>query len=104
MPARLHDSGLGPSLGRRVVLTGGASQIAGLRDIAQHVMDKQVRMGRPIRLSGLPDAVSGPAFSTAAGLLTYVSERADEMPATIMEQAEAGSVWERARLWLRENW
>ncbi|MCE7887256.1 MAG: cell division protein FtsA [Alphaproteobacteria bacterium PRO2] len=102
--ARLHDSGLGPALGRRVVLTGGASQIAGLRDIAQHVMDKQVRMGRPIRLSGLPDAVSGPAFSTAAGLLTYVSERADEMPATIMEQAEAGSVWERARLWLRENW
>lgn len=102
--ARLHDSGLGPALGRRVVLTGGASQIAGLRDIAQHVMDKQVRMGRPIRLSGLPDAVSGPAFSTAAGLLTYVSERADEMPATIMAQAEAGSVWERARLWLRENW
>lgn len=102
--ARLHDSGLGPALGRRVVLTGGASQIAGLRDLAQHVMDKQVRLGRPIRLSGLPDAVSGPAFSTVSGLLTYMSERTDEMPARIMEQVEAGSLWERTKLWLRENW
>lgn len=102
--ARLHDSGLGPALGRRVVLTGGASQIAGLRDLAQHVMDKQVRLGRPIRLNGLPDAVSGPAFSTAAGLLTYVSERTDEMPARIMEQVEGGNLFERAKLWLRENW
>ena len=102
--ARLQDSGLGPALGRRVVLTGGASQIAGLRDVAQHVMDKQARLGRPIRLNGLPDAVSGPAFSTVAGLLTYVSERGHEMPAQIMAQAEAGSLWERVRLWLKENW
>jgi cell division protein FtsA len=102
--ARLHDSGLGPALGRRVVLTGGASQIAGIREVAQHVMDKQVRLGRPIRLSGLPDAVSGPAFATAAGLLTYMSERTDEMPARIMQQAESGTIWEKTKVWLRENW
>lgn len=102
--ARLNDSGLGPALGRRVVLTGGASQIAGLRDLGQHVLDKQVRLGRPIRLSGLPDAVSGPAFATTAGLLTYVSERSEEMPAEVTAHAPAGSLWERTRLWLRENW
>jgi cell division protein FtsA len=101
---RLEDSGLGPALGRRVVLTGGASQIPGLRDLGQHVLDKQVRLGRPIRLGGLPDAVAGPAFATTAGLLTYISERADEMPAQIMAQVEPGSLWERTRLWLRENW
>ncbi len=102
--ARLKDSGLGAVAGRRVVLTGGASQMAGTKDLVQHVLDKQVRLGRPIRLSGLPDAVSGPAFATTAGLLTYMSERTDEMPARIMEQAEAGSLWERARYWLKENW
>lgn len=102
--ARLKDSGLGSSLGRRVVLTGGASQMAGLKDLSQHVLDKQVRLGRPIRLGGLPDAVSGPAFATTAGLLTYMSERTDEMPAKIMEQAEPGSIWERVRYWMRENW
>jgi len=102
--ARLHDSGLGPALGRRVVLTGGSSQIAGLRELAQHVLDKQVRLGRPIRLTGLPDAVSGPAFATTAGLLTYISERGDEMPAQIMSQVEAGSLWDRVKYWMKENW
>ena len=102
--ARLNDSGLGPALGRRVVLTGGASQMAGMRDLAQHVLGKQARMGRPIRLSGLPDAVSGPAFATTAGLLTYVSERSNEMPAEIVSQIQAGSLWERVRYWLRDNW
>jgi cell division protein FtsA len=102
--AHLNDSGLGPSLGQRVVLTGGGSQMAGIRELAQHVMGKQVRLGRPIRIGGLPDAVSGPAFATTAGLLTYVSERSDEMPAEIVAQVEAGGMWERVKYWLRENW
>ncbi len=102
--ARLKDSGLEAAAGRRVVLTGGASQLPGLRELGQHVLDKQVRLGRPIRLTGLPDAVSGPAFSTTAGLLTYISERSDEMPAEIMAQVEPGNLWESIRLWLKENW
>lgn len=102
--ARLKDSGLGTAAGRRVVLTGGAGQMPGLRDLGQLVLDKQVRLGRPIRLSGLADAVSGPAFATTAGLLTYLSERADEMPAQIMAQVEPGNMWERVKYWLRENW
>ncbi|MCB1720632.1 MAG: cell division protein FtsA [Rhodospirillales bacterium] len=102
--AKLNDSDLGNAIGRRVVLTGGSSQIQGLKDLAGHVLDKQVRLGKPIRLTGLPDAVSGPSFATTAGLLTYISERADEMPAQIMAGAETGSLWERVRFWLKENW
>lgn len=102
--ARLNDSGLGSAIGRRVVLTGGASQIPGLRDLGQLVLDKQVRLGRPIRVSGLAEAVNGPAFATTAGLLTYVSERMDEMPAEIMAQVEPGTLWQRVRYWLKENW
>ena len=102
--AKLSDSGLGNAIGRRVVLTGGSSQIQGLKDLAGHVLDKQVRLGKPIRLTGLPDAAAGPAFATTAGLLTYISERSDEMPAQIMAQVEPGSLWERVRYWLKENW
>jgi cell division protein FtsA len=102
--AKLKDSGLGTMLGRRVVLTGGSSQISGIKDLAEHVLDKQVRLGKPLRLSGLPDATSGPSFATTAGLLAYISERGDEMPAEIMASAEAGSLWERVRFWLKENW
>lgn len=101
---RLRDSGLGNVVGRRVVLTGGGSQMPGMRELAQSILDKQVRLGRPIRLNSLPDAVSGPAFATTAGLLTYVTERHEEMPAEIMATVEPGSVWERVKYWWKENW
>ncbi len=102
--SRLSDSGVGPMAGRRVILTGGASQMPGLRDLAQQVLDKQVRLGRPIRIDGLAEAVNGPAFATTAGLLTYVAERSDEMPAEIMAQIEPGNLWQRVKYWMRENW
>ncbi len=102
--AKLSDSGLGKVIGRRVVLTGGTSQMPGICDLAQHVLDKQARVGKPLRLAGLPDAVSGPAFSTVAGLLVYASEHIDEMPAEIMAQVRPDSFTGRAKLWLKENW
>lgn len=101
---KLEESGQGAAIGRRVVLTGGASQLPGLRDLAQMILDKQVRLGRPIRLSGLPDAVSGPAFSTAAGLLTYLASNTHEMPAEIMASVDSGSLWDKLKYWWKENW
>ena len=92
------------AIGRRVVLTGGASQLPGLRDLSQLILDKQVRLGRPIRLSGLPDGVSGPAFSTAAGLLTYAASHSHEMPAEIIASVNSGSLVDRFKVWWRENW
>lgn len=102
--AKLEDSGLSNIIGRRVVLTGGSSQIPGIKDLATHVLDRQVRLGKPIGQTGLPDAVSGAAFSTVSGLLTYAAEHTHEMPAEIMAQARPESVVERAKIWLRENW
>lgn len=102
--ARLHESGLGQIAGRRLVLTGGASQIPGLRELGQKYLEKQVRLGRPVRMPGLAEAVSGSAFATTAGLLHYVTERTDEMPAEIMATVEPGTLWQRVQVWLRENW
>lgn len=68
--SRLEASGLDKVAGRRVVLTGGASQLPGLRDLAALVLDKQVRIGRPGSTAGLAEATSGPAYATCAGLLT----------------------------------
>jgi cell division protein FtsA len=72
--SRLETSGLANVVGRRVVLTGGASQLPGLRDLAVLILDKQVRIGRPNRALGLAEATSGPAFATCAGLLTCAVE------------------------------
>jgi cell division protein FtsA len=67
----LEVSGVERVAGHRIVLTGGASQLNGLREYAGRFFDAHVRIGRPRGISGLPEAVSGPAFATAGGLLTY---------------------------------
>ncbi len=72
--SRLEASGFAKLAGRRVVLTGGASQMPGVRDLAALVLDKQVRIGRPNRALGLAEATSGPAFATCAGLLNCAAE------------------------------
>ena len=55
----------------RVVLTGGASQFAGLAELAVRILGRPVRIARPLGVSGLPDGAKGPAFAVAAGLLVY---------------------------------
>jgi len=54
-----------------VILTGGASQPTGLADLAARILGRPVRIGRPLGISGLPDAGKGAAFAVAAGLLAY---------------------------------
>ena len=53
--------------GHRIVLTGGASQLPGMREIVQEKF--KTSAGRQaLRVNGLADSVSGPAFSTCVGL------------------------------------
>ncbi|MBV8455344.1 MAG: cell division protein FtsA [Acetobacteraceae bacterium] len=70
---RLESSGLARAAGNRVVLTGGACQLAGVRELAARILNRQVRLGRPAALRGLPDSASGPAFATATGLLAWAA-------------------------------
>ena len=66
---RLKASGAPVEPGAGIVLTGGASQLAGVREVAVRVFDRPVRLGRPRRVPHLADAASGPAFCAAAGVL-----------------------------------
>lgn len=70
---RLDGSGLGRLAGNRVVLTGGACQLPGVREMAARMLGRQVRLGRPAALRGLPELASGPAFATASGLLAWAA-------------------------------
>jgi cell division protein FtsA len=68
---RIQRSGFSPIVGKRIVLTGGASQLTGLPESARRILARNVRIGRPLGVSGLPAAAKGPAFSTAVGLMIY---------------------------------
>lgn len=68
---RLARAGFQPGPGRRVVLTGGASQLKGVIETSRRILGGQARIGRPIGIEGLPEAAATPAFAAAAGLLVY---------------------------------
>ena len=77
---RLAKTGLAREAGNRVVLTGGASQLVGVRELAERILDRRVRLGRPLPLKGLPDRHAGPDAATAAGLLLWASGQGRRLP------------------------
>jgi len=78
---RLNASGFVGLVGRRVVLTGGASQLTGVADLARSVIGKNVRLGRPLGVTGLPVEARSAAFSTVVGLMIYpqAEQASDDM-------------------------
>jgi cell division protein FtsA len=102
--AGLLDAGLDRVAGRRVVLTGGGSQLAGAPELAGQILDKQVRIGRPRGLHDLPDSIGGPAFATSVGLLRFAADHAQEGTEPVYRPAgHALSRFGRFSQWLREN-
>jgi cell division protein FtsA len=64
----LKGLGFTGPVGRQVVLTGGGAELKNIADYMQGVLGRAVRVGRPKTITGLPDAHSGPAFTTLVGL------------------------------------
>jgi cell division protein FtsA len=107
---RLRASGAPLEAGAGLVLTGGASQLSGVREVAVRVFDRPVRLGRPRRAPHLADAASGPAFCAAAGVLQRAAFGPREVVslralAGVKSQSRDGGTtpFARAASWLRDN-
>jgi cell division protein FtsA len=90
----------------RVVLTGGASQLTGLPELASRVLGRSVRIGRPLGIAGLPEAAKGPAFAVATGLLVYPQSahlEHLEPRRTRHKMTGTGGYIARVGRWLRES-
>lgn len=68
---RLNASGFAALFGRRLVLTGGGSQLNGVTEAARRILARNVRLGRPLGVAGMPEHAKGPSFAAAVGLLIY---------------------------------
>ena len=75
----LKDLGFTGPVGRQVVLTGGGAELKNIADYMQGVLGRAVRIGRPRQLAGLPDAHSGPAFSTLVGLAMLAGAQSSDI-------------------------
>lgn len=75
---RMQATGMMDVCGRRFVLTGGASEMTGLPEVARRTLARNVRNGRPMGVAGLPDIAKTAAFATMAGMLVYPQVCAQE--------------------------
>jgi len=67
----IENAGYLDSLTSGIVLTGGATILEGMPEIAEKVFGLPVRRGVPIGIGGLKDVVNSPQFATAVGLLFF---------------------------------
>lgn len=103
--ARLDAAGFDHLPSQKIVLTGGGSQIPGLDGLASRILGQQVRLGRPLRVQGLPQAATGAGFASVVGMCLFAAHPQDEwwdfdIPA---ERYPARSL-KRAMRWFKDNW
>ncbi len=104
---RIEATGVAHLAGRRLVITGGASQLNGVREVASQWLDRQVRLGVPAHLQGMPESAHSPGFAVCAGLLNYalkpdVQYALPKAKADEVAQAQAGYV-RRVGRWIADS-
>ncbi len=90
---------------KKIILTGGGSQLPGLFDIGSKILGSPVRIGKPMRIQGLPHATNGPEFAASVGLALHAGYPQDEcwdfhVPFGRARFANVNGVFK----WFAENW
>ncbi len=103
--ARLDAAGFEHLPSQQIVLTGGGSQIPGLDGLATRILGQRVRLGRPLRVQGLPQAATGAAFASAVGLCLFAAHPQDEWwDFDIPTERYPARSMKRALKWFKDNW
>ena len=99
--SEIRRSGYGGLLGAGVVLTGGVAGQAGLRELAERVLDLPVRIGQPQGIERLDERLGGPAFATAVGLLLWAEQHGSASRVAAGAALRLPEAAGRAGRWLR---
>ena len=94
-------AGLDGSVPSGVVLTGGASALEGIDELAEEIFEGPVRLGMPTNVGGLQDVVRSPMYATGVGLVQFGFGQRPE-PASrfrIRDDSIFGRVKQRMRDW-----
>ena len=90
-------------LAGNVVITGGASLMPGLDQVATDRFRLPVRIGKPQGVSGLVDVVASPAHATAVGLVRYGMQQWDGSQLRVQRPVEGfGNLFSSIRNLLKD--
>ncbi|NHR04649.1 cell division protein FtsA [Chromobacterium haemolyticum] len=99
----LRRSGFEDLLSSGIVLTGGASLMPGMVELAEEVFHMPVRVGVPKYVGGLAEVVKTPRFSTGVGLLLYGKDQIQTHAGPKVETAGVGQMFSRMKAWFAGN-
>lgn len=101
---KLEAHGLHNQPKHRVVLTGGGSLLPGICNIANLVLDKQVRLGYPRNIPDLPENLNSPVFSTVLGMILFATNNIERKPKKVVNSS-IGEGGKLAKIfnWIRQN-
>src|SRR6266571_1082853 len=100
--AEIERAGCYQALASGVVLTGGGAVLEHMTALAERVFRLPVRLGAPLHLSGLVDAVASPMYSTAVGLVLHGLRQQGHGRRGEGVLGQIGVVGDRMMGWLRE--
>ena len=100
---RMVAANMHHAAGSRYVLTGGASQLTGIRDFCAKELQKSIGLGTPSGIVGLSDDECGPANAAAIGALIHLNRIEDDDPAERQTRTLPHGPIERFGAWLRDN-
>jgi cell division protein FtsA len=98
----IHRTGYEDLLASGVVITGGATLLYGMADLAEDILGVPVRLGMPSGIGGLVDVVKSPIFSTGVGLVQYGAGHEDHRYFKVRDENVYTKVKSRMRSWLGE--
>ncbi len=101
--AEIKRSGYEELIASGIVLTGGASRVDGVIELAESVFQMPVRLGLPQHVRGLKDVLQNPIYSTGVGLLLYgLQQRLDGKQDMVGINGVKG-LWSKMRSWFQGN-
>lgn len=89
--------------GPNVVITGGASQMIGLVDMAARQLDRPVRIGNAPSVAGLFESAFSPAFSAVIGLAGVPPAAVNQSYCASSSRISGRGYLNRMEQWLRES-
>lgn len=101
--AELKRSGFYDFIGAGIVLTGGASKVDGVLELAESVFQMPVRLGLPQHVRGLKDVLHNPMYSTGVGLLLYGLQQRYEGKSEMPVGNGVKGVWTKMKNWFQGN-
>ncbi|MFP4225446.1 MAG: cell division protein FtsA [Desulfobacterales bacterium] len=98
----LYRAGMKNAISSGLVLTGGASLLEGITDIAESVFELPVRIGRPQGVAGLVDVVNNPMYATGVGLVLYGAKNQEKKKFRIRDNNIFNRIMKRMKSWFKE--